>query len=154
MRKVFFLGAQRRCYDCRSRGDKGVCKDPFNYNVTTYLKESSIEARPCASGWCGKIIEGTSSTFKQDGEFLLIFLNWISFNFKITDYEMATQRMCLLTGPTDSEDRCAFTTYNYKKVYLCFCQGDLCNSSNRLDLSKFNIILILSLILIKIGILR
>lgn len=68
--KVFFpLGAQRRCYDCRSRGDKGVCKDPFIYNVTTYLKESSIEARPCASGWCGKIIEGTSSTFKQDGEF-------------------------------------------------------------------------------------
>lgn len=48
-----------------------MCKDPFIYNVTTYLKESSIEARPCASGWCGKIIEGTSSTFKQDGELFL-----------------------------------------------------------------------------------
>lgn len=45
---------------------------------------------------------------------------------------MATQRMCVQRGPSDSEDRCADTVYNYKKVYMCFCQGDLCNSANGL----------------------
>lgn len=42
---------------------------------------------------------------------------------------MATQRMCVQRGPSDSEDRCAYTIYNYRKVFMCFCQGDLCNSS-------------------------
>lgn len=42
---------------------------------------------------------------------------------------MATERMCVQRGPDDSEDRCAYTVYNYKKVYMCFCQGDLCNNS-------------------------
>jgi hypothetical protein len=37
--------------------------------------------------------------------------------------------MCVQRGPDDSEDRCANTVYNYKKVYMCFCQGDLCNST-------------------------
>lgn len=45
------------------------------------------------------------------------------------DYDMATQRMCVQRGPSDSEDRCAHTVYNYKKVYMCFCQGDLCNAA-------------------------
>lgn len=40
--------------------------------------------------------------------------------------------MCVQRGPSDSEDRCADTVYNYKKVYMCFCQGDLCNSANGL----------------------
>lgn len=48
---------------------------------------------------------------------------------------MATQRMCVQRGPSDSEDRCAYTVYNYKKVYMCFCQGDLCNAANRLNVS-------------------
>lgn len=47
-----------------------------------------------------------------------------------TDYDMATQRMCVQRGPSDSEDRCADTVYNYKKVYMCFCQGDLCNTAD------------------------
>lgn len=42
---------------------------------------------------------------------------------------MATQRMCVQRGPSDAEDRCAYTVYNYKKVYMCFCQGDLCNAA-------------------------
>lgn len=49
--------------------------------------------------------------------------------FSIIDYDMATQRMCVQRGPSDSEDRCAHTIYNYKKVYMCFCQGDLCNAA-------------------------
>ena len=50
--------------------------------------------------------------------------------FLILDFDMATQRMCVQRGPDDSEDRCAYTIYNYKKVFMCFCQGDLCNGSN------------------------
>lgn len=44
--------------------------------------------------------------------------------------------MCVQRGPSDSEDRCAFTVYNYKKVYMCFCQGDLCNGATRQHLNK------------------
>lgn len=53
--------------------------------------------------------------------------------FFIVDYDMATQRMCVQRGPSDSEDRCAYTVYNYKKVYMCFCQGDLCNGDSRMS---------------------
>lgn len=52
------------------------------------------------------------------------------------DYDMATQRMCVQRGPSDSEDRCAHTVYNYKKVYMCFCQGDLCNTATGLVAPK------------------
>ncbi|XP_031627010.1 protein quiver [Contarinia nasturtii] len=103
-------GALRRCYQCRSRGELGSCKDPFKYNVTQIDNEHGITAVPCASGWCGKVIE-SQGTLRDD------------------DYDMATQRMCVQRGPSDSEDRCAHTTYNYKKVYMCFCQGDLCNTA-------------------------
>uniref|UniRef100_A0A182K5P4 Protein quiver n=1 Tax=Anopheles christyi TaxID=43041 RepID=A0A182K5P4_9DIPT len=101
----------KRCYQCRSRSELGSCKDPFLFNATQ--EENGVSAVPCASGWCGKVIEGMGS-FRED------------------DYDMATQRMCVQRGPSDSEDRCAYTIYNYKKVYMCFCQGDLCNAANRL----------------------
>lgn len=37
--------------------------------------------------------------------------------------------MCVNRGPDDNQDRCAITAYNYKKVYMCLCKGDLCNNS-------------------------
>lgn len=58
---------------------------------------------------------------------LIVFVVVIQRNF--LDYDMATQRMCVQRGPSDSEDRCAHTIYNFKKVYMCFCQGDLCNAA-------------------------
>ncbi|XP_053698136.1 uncharacterized protein LOC128745158 [Sabethes cyaneus] len=100
----------KRCYQCRSRGELGSCKDAFTFNATQVETEHGVTAVPCASGWCGKVIEGQGS-FRED------------------DYDMATQRMCVQRGPSDSEDRCAYTVYNYKKVYMCFCQGDLCNGA-------------------------
>ncbi|GBN44980.1 hypothetical protein AVEN_191368-1, partial [Araneus ventricosus] len=48
----------RRCYSCRSRGELGDCKDPFQYNATVIDEVKGVEAIPCASGWCAKIIEG------------------------------------------------------------------------------------------------
>lgn len=56
------------------------------------------------------------------------------------DFDMATQRMCVQRGPDDNEDRCATTIYNYKKVYMCFCQGDLCNGSSSLRSNQLFII--------------
>ncbi|XP_062542506.1 protein quiver-like [Armigeres subalbatus] len=106
----------KRCYQCRSRGELGSCKDPFTFNATQAENERGVTAVPCASGWCGKVIEGQGS-FRED------------------DYDMATQRMCVQRGPSDSEDRCAYTVYNYKKVYMCFCQGDLCNGATNAQIS-------------------
>lgn len=54
----FILGLLRRCYQCRSRGDLGSCKDPFKYNSTAVTMEHGLTHVPCASGWCGKVIEG------------------------------------------------------------------------------------------------
>ncbi|XP_005185886.1 uncharacterized protein LOC101892114 [Musca domestica] len=100
----------RRCFQCRSRGELGSCKDPFTFNATDVEKESGVTAIPCASGWCGKVIEGGGT-------------------YAVDDYDQAIQRMCVQRGPDDNQDRCANTIYNYKKVYMCFCQGDLCNGS-------------------------
>ncbi|GFG31992.1 hypothetical protein Cfor_04268 [Coptotermes formosanus] len=49
--------------------------------------------------------------------------------WKAKKYGVATQRMCLQRGPSDSEERCDYITWNHKKVYMCFCQGDLCNAA-------------------------
>ncbi|XP_054719840.1 uncharacterized protein LOC129229544 [Uloborus diversus] len=97
-------GRIRRCYVCRSRGELGDCKDPFQYNSTTVEDLRGVEAAPCASGWCAKIIEGENS-----------------------DFDTATERMCVQRPPTDGEERCSDTIFDRKPVYMCFCLGDLCN---------------------------
>lgn len=65
---------------------------------------------------------------------------------------MATQRMCVQRGPSDSEDRCAHTIYNHKKVFMCFCQGDLCNASTRLQSTTTTVVwaVLLSAVLVLI----
>lgn len=130
----------RRCFQCRSRGELGSCKDPFKFNVTQIENEHGITAVPCASGWCGKVIE-SEGTLRDDGSIFFHLTTFkpkdFVFNFYVVfllfasnlDYDMATQRMCVQRGPSDSEDRCAHTIYNFKKVYMCFCQGDLCNAA-------------------------
>ena len=126
----------------------GSCKDPFVWNATQVEKEQGVTAVPCASGWCGKVIEGDTS-FREDGEFFEIHFTksfWIKQDLYILDYDMATQRMCVQRGPSDSEDRCAYTTYNYKKVYMCFCQGDLCNTATKNIRPSFNYLLGLSVL--------
>lgn len=110
----FSGGVVKRCFSCRSRGDLGSCKDRFKYtNVTQISSEPGIgvEAVPCASGWCGKIIETRNSDAKEQ------------------EFDTATQRTCLQRGPSDAEERCDDTMWEYKKVFMCFCHGDLCNGT-------------------------
>ncbi|KAG8202028.1 hypothetical protein JTE90_010399 [Oedothorax gibbosus] len=101
-------GRIKRCFNCRSRGDLGDCKDPFPFNSTTVEGLRAVEALPCASGWCAKVVEG-----------------------KGDDYAIATERMCLQRPPGDEEQRCAPTLFQGRRVLMCFCKGDLCNTSVR-----------------------
>lgn len=103
----------KRCFTCRSRGALGDCRDPFTLNKTTYDDHSntkpSIEATPCASGWCAKIIEDDFG-----------------------DSIAATERNCMTRPPTDNEERCSetiFENHRDRKVFLCMCYGDLCNAA-------------------------
>uniref|UniRef100_A0A1E1WN51 Uncharacterized protein n=1 Tax=Pectinophora gossypiella TaxID=13191 RepID=A0A1E1WN51_PECGO len=112
---------QKRCIRCRSRGELGTCGDPFPFNVTEPEADAGIHVVACPSGWCAKIIEGTTGTYRSD------------------DYGAATQRMCLQRPPSDYEERCAYTLFNHKKVYMCFCSGDLCNSAYSISAVKFPI---------------
>ena len=50
----------------------------------------------------------------------------------ILEHDAATERTCLQRGPDDGEERCAYTTMDYKKVFICFCKGDLCNGGRSL----------------------
>jgi hypothetical protein len=105
----------KRCFTCRSRGALGDCRDPFSLNSTTFDGQTnvkpSIEAVPCASGWCAKIIEDDYG-----------------------DSIAATERSCMTRPPTDNEERCSetvFENHRDRKVFLCMCYGDLCNSATR-----------------------
>ncbi|KAK7080319.1 hypothetical protein SK128_003072 [Halocaridina rubra] len=99
-------GLFQRCYSCRSRGKLGDCKDPFAINSTKLTP--GVEAVPCVSGWCSKIIDG-----QKDGK----------------DHDLATERQCIQRSPPDNIQRCAEALVGNKKVFICFCQGDLCNSA-------------------------
>lgn len=62
--EIYISGALKRCFSCRSRSELGSCKDPFTFNVTQAEHEAGIEVQPCASGWCGKILE-TENALKE-----------------------------------------------------------------------------------------
>ncbi|KAG5890810.1 hypothetical protein JTB14_008251 [Gonioctena quinquepunctata] len=114
----------QRCFLCRSRGELGSCKDNFSVNVTRVenKQEIGVETVPCASGWCGKIVESEDAAKEE--------------------YGVATQRICLQRGPSDSEDRCAYTKWNYKRVLMCFCRGDLCNSAVKTTVNNFVLVVV------------
>ncbi|XP_065582999.1 UPAR/Ly6 domain-containing protein rtv-like [Artemia franciscana] len=106
--------AVKRCYQCRSRGPLGDCKDPFSPDKSP---DGSTQTIPCASGWCAKIIEGQ--------------------NFKSDDYGTAVERICLVSAPSDHQERCTEAIRKDKKLTLCSCTGDLCNTSTRLNFNVF-----------------
>lgn len=70
-----FLGLLRRCFVCRSRGELGSCKDPFTINATQVEHERGVETVPCASGWCGKILE-TENALKEGKKIIFKILSF------------------------------------------------------------------------------
>ncbi|XP_065159299.1 UPAR/Ly6 domain-containing protein rtv [Atheta coriaria] len=128
-----FTQGIQRCFVCRSRGEMGSCKDQFTYNATQIESKDvkGVEMSPCASGWCGKIVETESNAPKEE-------------------YGVATQRICLQRGPSDGEDRCAYTKWQYRPVLMCFCRGDLCNSAINAHPSWAAILLSVSLLLARL----
>ncbi|GAU98164.1 hypothetical protein RvY_09344 [Ramazzottius varieornatus] len=94
----------QHCYVCKSRGDRGDCKDPFN----TDTGKSNIQ--PCFTGWCIKTTD-TDENFPS------------------------TERTCMPNPPDDNIGRCTTATVGQvdfpKKVYTCYCKGNLCNASPR-----------------------
>lgn len=119
----------KRCFTCRSRGALGDCRDPFFLNATTFdgqvNTKPSIEATPCASGWCAKIIEND-----------------------LGDSIAATERLCMTRPPTDNEERCSETFFEHhrdRKVFLCMCFGDLCNASRKIVQPSYAVLVLLTI---------
>ena len=126
----------RRCFTCRSRGEKGDCRDTFirPSPPPTDLGEgeeapyiSVVDETPCATGWCAKIIEGVGidSVISED-------------------YGIATERQCMTRAPSDNKERCAYVVYRGKQVFMCFCKGDLCNTGNRTSVSLVAMVAVVS----------
>ena len=109
----------RRCYTCRSRGDLGDCKDPFvapppfNASDPSASLERHVKLNPCNSGWCFKQIDGEIGNSANN----------------------AVERGCMVRKPSDNEERCTYIKRGYKKVFMCFCRGDQCNSVSTLSIS-------------------
>lgn len=123
--KVEISCLSRRCIQCRSRGELGSCGDPLPFNISDPEAEHGVHITACPSGWCAKRIQGTTGTFRTD------------------DYGAVTERSCLQQPPSDYEERCAYTMWKYKRVYVCFCNGDLCNSAPTMKM--FSPVLLLSI---------
>jgi len=109
---------QRRCYVCRSRGEKGDCRDPFITpesrvpGALTEAHSTPISELPCSSGWCSKVLDGNEKN-------------------ALENFDLATDRGCLARGPSDGQERCGnvFLEEQHREVYMCMCRGDLCNSA-------------------------
>ena len=130
---AIFLGPTMgtRCFQCRSRGPLGDCRDPFyltGNSTTLEHKSHGVKTASCSSGWCSKLLEDVDKAFRLD-----------------ESYGGATQRECLTRPPTDNNERCAFVKLNHKEVYMCFCKGDLCNSADYVTLGK--VLLVVPLLL-------
>ena len=95
---------RRRCFTCRSRGDRGDCRDPFIAPETEENRRQSVDAAveevPCSTGWCSKVLEGLDK------------------NFGDNDYGIATERQCMERAPSDNQERCDFVQLGLKKVSI------------------------------------
>ena len=93
---------QRRCFTCRSRGDKGDCRDPFIAPETEDNRRQSVDTAveevPCSTGWCSKVLKGLDK------------------NFGDNNYGIATERQCMERTPSENQERCDFVQLGLKKV--------------------------------------
>jgi len=121
----------RRCYQCRSRGVKGDCRDTFIRPTPPPLDldpdlpapyQPDVSEPNCATGWCAKVIEGVN------GDSVIS-----------EDYSVATERYCMPRAPSDGKERCAYVVFGGKQVFMCFCKGDLCNTGTSVTSSMVTI---------------
>ena len=134
MTSLFMAEAQqesyRRCYTCRSRGEMGDCKDtfspppPFNASNPDASLVRHVKENPCYSGWCYKQIDGEIGDSSNT----------------------AMERGCMVRKPSDGKERCAYVMKIYKRVFICFCQGDQCNGVGVLAGRFFIIMIIVGLV--------
>jgi len=106
-------GALKRCYKCRSRGELGDCRNPFLSDEQALQPDSHVDAIPCSSGWCAKVVENAG-------------------DFNADEHGVATERLCLQQPPRDLKERCSLTLRGHQQVFMCFCRGDLCNGQSPL----------------------
>ena len=74
-------------------------------------------------------------------QFLLQIMEGLDKNFGDNDYGIATERQCMERAPSDNQERCAEVQRGHKKVYMCFCKGDLCNTGQKHFIGLSTIIL-------------
>merc|ERR1712034_154007 len=87
-----------RCYTCRSRGDVGDCKDKFS------PPPPFNASNPDAS-----LVRHVKESPCYSG--------WC---YKQIDGEIGD-------SSNSGKERCAYVMKSYKRVFICFCQGDQCN---------------------------
>eukprot|EP00091_Calanus_sinicus_P007571 TRINITY_DN1867_c0_g1_i1.p1 TRINITY_DN1867_c0_g1~~TRINITY_DN1867_c0_g1_i1.p1 ORF type:complete len:123 (-),score=29.21 TRINITY_DN1867_c0_g1_i1:104-472(-) len=88
-------------------------------SLLRHVKES-----PCYSGWCYKQIDGELGDSSNN----------------------AMERGCMVRKPSDNKERCAYVMKSYKRVYICFCQGDQCNGVGFLSGRFWIIVIMLGLV--------
>ena len=65
---------RRRCFTCRSRGEKGDCRDPF---IPPEIEEenrrqsvnTAVAEIPCSTGWCSKVSGVQHSSMQEQWEY-------------------------------------------------------------------------------------
>lgn len=124
---------RRRCYTCRSRGEKGDCRDPFippasERSDGSVIVNTAVEETECSTGWCAKTLEGLDNNFGDNG------------------YGIATERECMERAPSDNQERCALVKRGHHEVYMCFCKGDLCNTGQRAQVSMVTTFIVIAII--------
>jgi len=106
----------RRCFNCRSRGELGDCRDPFYLSANSTLvknsKKAGVKMLPCSSGWCKKFVGGNQDKLKSD-------------------QAIEHERGCLTRGPPDNKPRC----FEHDFGLMCICKGDLCNQAPSINMS-------------------
>jgi len=106
----------RRCFNCRSRGELGDCRDPFYLSANSTLvknsKKAGVKMLPCSSGWCKKFVGGNQDKLKSD-------------------QAIEHERGCLTRGPPDNKPRC----FEHDFGMMCICKGDLCNQAPSINVS-------------------
>lgn len=105
----------RRCFNCRSRGELGDCRDPFYLSANSTLvknsKKAGVKMLPCSSGWCKKFVGGNQDKLKSD-------------------QAIEHERGCLTRGPPDNKPRC----FEHDFGLMCICKGDLCNQAPNIQM--------------------